>query len=120
MKSTFAVGITLIALLALPAPAQMMHGGGDMGGGRRTMVNLVSPTDSPLQVRRGVLMIGQHMSMMQVRPPAGQSSPSRVWLLLRLYGVSDGLQKRSTAPTVGRFAVMSLASLRYRTSTLPR
>ena len=90
MKSTFAVGIPLVALLALPAPAQMMHGGGDMGGGRRIMVNLVSPTDSAIQVRRGVLMIGQHMSMMQTPTAAGQPSASRVWLLLRLYGVSDG------------------------------
>lgn len=90
MKSTLAVGIALVGLLVLPAPAQMMGGGGDMGGGRRTIVNLVSPTDSAIQVRRGVLMIGQHVSMMQTPAPAGQASPSRVWLLLRLYGVSEG------------------------------
>jgi hypothetical protein len=90
MKSTFAMGIALAALLTVPAAAQMMHGGADMGGGRRTMINLVSPADSPTQVRRGVLMIGQYMSMMQTpAAPGGQASAPRVWLLLRLYGVSD-------------------------------
>jgi hypothetical protein len=90
MKRTSAVGIPLIMLLALSAPAQMMEGGGYMGGGRRTMVNLVSPTDSAIQIKRGVLMIGQHTSMMQTLAPESQTAPSRVWLLLRVYGVSDG------------------------------
>ena len=58
MKSTFGVGITLAALLTVPAAAQMMHGGGDMGGGRHTVVNLVSPADAAIQVRRGVLISG--------------------------------------------------------------
>ena len=90
MKGTFAVGVTLTALLAVAATAQMMHGGAGMGGGRRTMINLVSPADSPTQVRRGVLMVGQYMSMMQTpAAPGGQASAPRVWLLLRLYGVSD-------------------------------
>jgi hypothetical protein len=90
MKSPLAVGLTVTVFLALPAPAQMVDGYGDMGGGRRTMVNLVSPTDSAIQVRRGVLMIGQHMAMMQTPGAAGQTSGSRVWLRLRLHGVSDG------------------------------
>ena len=91
MKSTFVMGVAFAALLTVPAAAQMMHGGAGMGGGRRTMINLVSPADSLIQVRRGVLMIGQRMSMMQTpAAPTGQASAPRVWLLLRLYGVSDG------------------------------
>jgi len=91
MKRTFALGVALAALLTGPASAQMMHGGGHMGGGQRTVVNLVSPADSTLQIRRGVLMIGQHMSMMQVpATPAARGSAPRAWLLLRLFGVSDG------------------------------
>src|SRR5512143_1148684 len=95
MKSTFgagiALGLLLLLLLTGPSAAQMMHGGGDMGGGRHTVVNLVSPTDAALQVRRGVLMIGQYMSMMRIpATPAAQGSATRVWLMLRLSGVSDG------------------------------
>lgn len=92
MKSTLRLMVSMLAaLLTVSAAAQMMHGGGGMGGGRRTMVNLVSPADSLIQVRRGVLMIGQYMSMMQTpTAPSGQASTPRVWLLLRLYGVSDG------------------------------
>jgi hypothetical protein len=91
MKSFLGVGITLAALLTVPAAAQMMHGGGDMGGGRHTAVNLVSPTDAATQVRRGVLIVGQQMSMMQVpATPTAQEATPRVWLILRLSGVSDG------------------------------
>lgn len=91
MKRNFGVGITLAALLTVPAVAQMMHGGGDMGGGRHTVVNLVSPADAAIQVRRGVLMIGQHMSTMHIpATPTAQGSTPRVWLMLRLSGVSDG------------------------------
>jgi hypothetical protein len=91
MKGIFGVGVMLAALLTVPAVAQMMHGGGDMGGGRHTVVNLVSPADSAIQVRRGVLIIGQQMSMMQVpATPTAQGSTPRVGLMLRLSGVSDG------------------------------
>lgn len=88
----------LALAVALPVGAQMMNqGDGMMGGGRRTMINLVSPANSPTQIRRGTLMFGQFMSMMgQNSMGPGMSGPgangtpvSQVMLRLYLSGVSD-------------------------------
>jgi hypothetical protein len=85
-----AIGI----MVTVPVVAQMMHQG-DMGGARRTTINLVSPADSPIQIRRGTVMVGQRMlGMGQSSTGPGMSglggngSPG-VRLVLRLYGVSD-------------------------------
>ncbi len=88
------VTATAAAFLALPVAAQMMHDSDGMGGGRRTGINLVSPTNSLTQVRRGMLMIGQHMYSSRGMMPApslprDEGGQPRVWLLLRLSGVSD-------------------------------
>ena len=88
----------LALALALPVGAQMMNqGDGMMGGGRRTMINLVSPANSLTQIRRGTLMFGQYMSMMGQNsmgpgmsgPGANGASVSQVMLRLYLSGVSD-------------------------------
>lgn len=93
MKGTFGlVGVLLATLLSMPSAAQMMSGDAGMGGGRRTIINLVSPADSLAQVRRGMLVIAQHGSASMMQTPAvraGQDSAPKVSLLLRLSGVSD-------------------------------
>jgi hypothetical protein len=89
------IGGAVAIAVTLPTVAQMMHQGNGMGGGRRAMINLVSPADSPTQIRRGTVMVGQHMFGMgqsSVEPgmpgPSGNGTPGTV-VVLRLYGVSD-------------------------------
>ena len=87
------VGAAVALALSLPAAAQM-HNGYRMGGSPRAMVNLVSPADSSIQIRRGALMIGQYMFGMGQHPladmpgPGGNATPG-IRFVLRLYGVSD-------------------------------
>jgi hypothetical protein len=93
-QSATLIAAAIAVVVTLPVGAQMMLHDDGMGGGRRSMINLVSPADSPIQIRRGVLMIGQYMSsmgstMMRAPVPGGDSTP-RVWLMLRLSGVSAG------------------------------
>ena len=62
-----------------------------MGGGRHAMINLVSPADSPTQIRRGAIMIGQYMvgMMGQNSPgPSGTQTPG-IRIVLHLSGVAD-------------------------------
>jgi len=86
-----AIGVAV----TLPVAAQMMHQGEGMGGGRRTVTNLVSPADSPIQIRRGILTVGQYMfgrgldSMGPGMPGLGGNGTSGVRVVLRLHGVSD-------------------------------
>lgn len=95
--TTGLISSALALAVALPVGAQMMNQGDGMGGGRRTMINLVSPADSPTQIRRGTLMFGQHMSGLGqnsmgpgVSGPGGNAAPvSQVMLRLYLSGVSD-------------------------------
>ena len=93
------VVLLLIALLGLVGAAavgaQMVPSGGGMGGGRHTMVTLVSPASSTTQIARGVVMIGAHAGMMggARTPTPGAGTPGggrRLLLLLRLSGVSAG------------------------------
>ncbi len=79
MKSTLAVSITLTALLAVPATAQMMLGGAGMGGGRRTMVNLVlaNRLPDPGQARSADDRT-THAHDAGTAAPAGQASAPRV------------------------------------------
>lgn len=88
-------GITFAALLPGPAAAQMMQGG-MMGGGRHGMINLVSPADSPTQIRRGAVMIGSYAFGMMGQSSTGSGMPGRggggtagIRVVLRLYGVTD-------------------------------
>jgi hypothetical protein len=80
--------------VTLPVAAQMMQGG-RMGGGRHGMINLVSPADSPTQIRRGAVMVGQYMhgtgqnSMGPATPGAGGNRTPGIRVVLRLYGASD-------------------------------
>ena len=61
------------------------------------MINLVSPADSPTQIRRGTVMLGQYMSTMGQNPmgpgmpgsSANGAPVARVMLRLYLSGVSD-------------------------------
>jgi hypothetical protein len=87
-------GAVAIAV-TLPVAAQMMSQSSSMGGGRRTMINLVSPADSPIQIRRGTVMVGQYMVGMGqnsmgpgMRGLGGSGTPG-VRLVLRLYGVRN-------------------------------
>ncbi len=83
--------------VALPVTAQMMQPGDGMGGGRRTMINLISPADSPIQIRRGTVMFGMYMTGMGQNPmgmgmtgSASNGVPAtQVVLRLMLTGVSD-------------------------------
>lgn len=74
--------------------AQMMQGG-MMSGGSHGMINLVSPADSPTQIRRGAITIGSHMTMMGSNsmgsgmPGPGGTDTRGLRLVLRLYGVQD-------------------------------
>jgi hypothetical protein len=86
----------LALAVALPLGAQMMDHGARMGGGRRTIINLVSPADSPTQIRRGTVMFGQYMSnigqpFMPGMPGASENGTRQARVMLRLYlsGVSD-------------------------------
>jgi len=98
--------VAFVALLvagAWPAFGQMRGGnggmggmGGMMGGGRRTMINLVSPGDSLIQIRRGVVMVGAYLyGMHQQGGMMGDDGDVGVGLrvMLRLYGAAttDGL-----------------------------
>lgn len=97
MKYTTGLISALALAVALPVGAQMMNQGSGMGGGRRTVINLVSPADSPIQIRRGTLMFGQHMSTMGQNsmgpgmpgPGGNGAQVSQVILRLYLSGVSD-------------------------------
>lgn len=77
----FAAGLISVALalvtMSLPATtaAQMMQGG-MMGGGRHGMINLVSPADSPTQIRLGTLMIGQYLFGMMGQNSMGSGTPA--------------------------------------------
>lgn len=93
MKQTISVMSGFIGLtLALPVAAQMMQGG-MMGGGHRAMINLVSPADSPTQIRRGAIMIGSYAFSMMGQNSTGPATPgtggSGIRVVLRLYGVTD-------------------------------
>ncbi|MBI3782864.1 MAG: c-type cytochrome [Deltaproteobacteria bacterium] len=86
--------IIWVAVLAMFVPsvsgAQMMHGNG-MGGGRNGMINLVSPADSPTQIRRGSVAIASYISAMMgaaIAGPHGSGTPG-LRVMLRLYGVTD-------------------------------
>jgi hypothetical protein len=88
--------VTLAAFASAAAFAQMVHPGGMMGGGRQMMINLVSPADSPIRVRRGVLMIGAYASRMVGHGPTTSIPPGTagggvagIRVVLRLYGVAD-------------------------------
>lgn len=92
MKHEALVGVMLATAVAMPAAAQMMLQNG-MGGGRRNTVNLISPADLPIQIRRGELMVGGMMMMgtsmgPNAASPATKHSPA-LKLILRLYGVSN-------------------------------
>jgi len=96
--------VAFVALLVAgvwPAFGQMQGGnggmggmGGMMGGGRRTMINLVSPANSPIQIRRGVVMVGAYMFGMgqqggMMGSPSGDDGVSvGLRVMLRLYGVA--------------------------------
>lgn len=60
-----------------------------MGGGRRSSMNLVSPADAAVQIRRGMAMVSALSSM----GPSGSSMMggpgSGMRVLLALYGVAD-------------------------------
>lgn len=62
-----------------------------MGGGRHGMINLVSPADSPTQIRRGTIAITSYMFGMMGSGFAGPNGngPAGVRVMLRLYGVTD-------------------------------
>jgi len=84
------VSIAVVAALVVPVAAQMMPG---MGGGRHGAITLVSPADSPTQVRRGVVMVGQYMAGMMGQNPGGSGTPGNpapgIRIRLRLSGVTD-------------------------------
>jgi hypothetical protein len=89
------ISVAFGVVVTVPVAAQMMNQGNGMGGGRRTMINLVSPADSPIQIRRGTVMVGQYMlgmgqnSMGPGMPGLGGNATPGTRLVLRLYGVSD-------------------------------
>ena len=96
MKCTAGLISGAVAIaVTLPVAAQMMNQGNGMGGGRRTIINLVSPADSPTQIRRGTVMVGQYMlgmgqnAMGPGMPGVNASGTPGARLVLRLYGVSD-------------------------------
>ena len=91
--------IACVAVWAVAFPpalhAQMMQGNG-MGGGRHGMINLVSPADSPIQIRRGAIMIGQYMAGMMGQNSIGNRQPGAsgtgtpgIRIVLRLSGATD-------------------------------
>ena len=82
--------IVLATLLASVAQPQMMQGG-MMGGGRHGMINLVSPADSPTQIRLGTVAIGSYATGMMGSGMTGLngSATPGIRLLLRLSGVTD-------------------------------
>lgn len=88
---TAALGLSMASIVG----AQMMPNGGGMGGGRHTMVNLVSPADSATQIARGVVMVGAHAGVMggpRTPTPGAANGTRRFVLMLRLSGVSAGGQ----------------------------
>ena len=94
MKSAAGLISFAVALVAMSLPAataaQMMQGG-MMGGGRHGTINLVSPADSPTQIRRGTIAIASYMFGMMgsgIAGPSGSGTPG-VRVMLRLYGVTD-------------------------------
>jgi hypothetical protein len=68
-----------------------MMQGGMMGGGRHGTINLVSPADSPTQIRRGTIVIASYMFGMMGSGASGSSGSGTpgVRVMLRLYGVTD-------------------------------
>ena len=54
----------------------MRHCPALMGGGQRTKVNLMSPPVSRIQVRRGALMFGQHVSMLPTATASAGRGPT--------------------------------------------
>jgi hypothetical protein len=82
MKYVVALLGGLIAILAaMPSSGQMMMNPAyGMGGGRRTMINLISPASSPTQIARGTLMLGAS---------TGANSMPALRLTLRLQRVSN-------------------------------
>ncbi len=94
------VGVIVLAVFPPRAShAQMMQGNG-MGGSHHGMINLVSPADSPTQIRRGAIviiggyMIGGYMTGMMGQNPTGSGMPGGnptpgVRVMLRLFGVMD-------------------------------
>ena len=94
-QSATLIAAAIAVVVTLPVGAQMMLHDDGMGGGRRSMINLVSPADSPIQIRRGVLMIGQYMSsmgstMMRAPVPGGDSTKE-------LYDFGEHILRRGMA-----------------------
>lgn len=86
MKYVVALLGGLIAILAaMPSSGQMMMNPAyGMGGGRRTMINLISPASSPTQIVRGTLMLG-------VSTGTGSTLALRLSLRLQRVSTSAGL-----------------------------
>ena len=82
-------GAVFVGTVALPVGAQMSSG--MMMGAPRSMLNLVSPANSPTQVQRGVLVLNTMMGSSGTSMMGGPSGPSAgARLRLLLEGVVNG------------------------------
>ncbi len=90
MRSFVTAGIVMAMAVPALGQMQMMNPAYGMGGSRRTMINLISPADSPTQIARGTLVIGATSRR--------NGSANYLSLILRLVRVTDNDGALVTSP----------------------